>query len=272
MPNTLSPPGAPALRHAAPMGAAGASSRHKYRELSRRWRRINRGLFIAVGTFCAAIVLASLVVSEKWTEHAWLAGFFGGAAVAFFMIMWISPPGWIGNWQSGAWGEEATAKALRGLEREGWIVLHDLPAQRGNVDHIVIGPPGVFLLDSKRLSGTVTVDEDGSVTVHRADDPSLSYRHPGGRHLLALASETHARIRESSRIRLWVTPVMVVWADLPQRVVNDGRCAYVHGDELVTWLRGREQRIAPSRMQTIVEAVTAAWTSDLSASQQGQDT
>ena len=255
------------LRHASAMGAAGASSRDKYEELSRRWRRTNRRLFIVIGAICAAIIVASLVVAERWPEYGWLAGFFGGGAAAFFMAAWLSPPGWIENWQSGAFGEEATAKALLPLEREGWVVLHDLPAEHGNVDHVVIGPPGVFLLDSKRLSGTVRIDEDGLATVDRAGDSSLSYRHPGARHLLSLARETHSRVLARSRIRLWVAPVMVIWADFPQRVVDENQCVYVHGDELVSWLRGREQRIAPRRMQTIVEAVTAAWTSDRSASQ-----
>lgn len=224
------------------MGTAGTSSRDKYKELSRRWRRINRRLFIVIGAICAAIIVASLVVAERWPEHGWMAGFFGGAAAAFFMTAWLNPPGWIENWQSGAFGEEATAKALRPLEREGWVVLHDLPAERGNVDHIVIGPPGVFLLDSKRLSGTVRIDGDGLATVDRADDDSLSYRHPGARHLLSLARETHSRVLASSRIRLWVAPVMVIWADFPQRVVDENRCVYVHGDELVSWLRGEGTR------------------------------
>ena len=92
------------------MGAAGTSSRDKYKELSRRWRRINRRLFIVIGAIGAVIIVASLVVAERWPEHGWMAGFFGGAAAAFFMTAWLNPPGWIENWQSGAFGEEATAK------------------------------------------------------------------------------------------------------------------------------------------------------------------
>lgn len=246
------------LGHAFPMGAvAGGSSQHKYDELSRHWRRRNRRLFIVLGIICTTVVLASFVAARVWPAHGWLLGFLGGGAMAFFVLARISPPGWIENWQSGAWGEQATAKVLRELEREGWTVLHDLPAARGNVDHIVIGPGGVFLLDSKRLSGTFTVAEDGSVTVHRADDPTLSYHHPGGGHLLALARETHSRIRGSSRINTWITPVMVLWADFPQRAV-DGRCAYVHGDDLVPWLRARPQRIAPNRLNQVADAAKSA--------------
>jgi hypothetical protein len=159
----------------------------------------------------------------------------------------------------------ATAKALRGLEQDGWIVLHDLPAGRGNVDHIAVGPGGVYLLDSKRLGGSVHVDGSG-VTVRRFDDPELSYQHTGSRHLLSLARQTHQRVMASTRIKTWVTPVMVLWAEFPQRVAED-RCVYVHGDELVVWLRARPQTIAESRVHQVAEAVRAAWGPDTASAE-----
>lgn len=59
----------------------------------------------------------------------------------------------------GAEGEERTAQTLGGLGA-GWTVWHDLhwPGRpRANIDHVVIGPGGVFVVDSKHWSGTVTV-------------------------------------------------------------------------------------------------------------------
>jgi hypothetical protein len=173
------------------------------------------------------------------------------------MIAWMSPPGWIENWQSGAWGEQSTARVLRQLETDGWVVLLDLDAGRGNVDHIAIGPGGAYLLDSKRLAGSVIVSSAG-VSGRRLDDPDLAYQHAGSAHLLNLARQTHERVFASSRIRTWVTPVMVLWADFPQRVVAE-RCVYVHGDELVEWLRSRPQTIAPARVSRVAAAVDAAW-------------
>jgi hypothetical protein len=63
----------------------------------------------------------------------------------------------------GAAGEEATAAALAALPAESWTVFHDLrwPGRRfANVDHIVVGPPGVFVVDSKNWSGTISVREN----------------------------------------------------------------------------------------------------------------
>ena len=87
----------------------------------------------------------------------------------------------------------------------------------------------------------------------------LSYRHTGSAHLLSLARLTHDRILTTTRLKTWVTPVMVLWADFPQRV-HEERCAYVHGDELLTWLRSRPQVIAPSRVTQVASAVRASWT------------
>ncbi|MFC7725319.1 nuclease-related domain-containing protein [Nocardioides sp. GCM10028917] len=54
-------------------------------------------------------------------------------------------------WEQGAAGEVAVATALAALPA-GWVVLHDLAwpgRQRANLDHVVIGPGGVFVVDAK---------------------------------------------------------------------------------------------------------------------------
>lgn len=64
-------------------------------------------------------------------------------------------------WERGADGEDATARALAALPPE-YVVLHDLRwpgRQRANIDHVVVGPTGVFVVDSKNWSGTVRVKD-----------------------------------------------------------------------------------------------------------------
>lgn len=236
---------------------AGRSSQRKYNELMRSWHRRNRRLFVLLGLGCGLVVLASLLLTRVWPSQTWALGFVGGVAAAFFLTVRWSGPRWIENWQFGAWGEQSTAKELRPLEKAGWVVLHDLPAGRGNVDHIAIGPGGVFLLDSKRLGGSAVVDDRG-VTVHRFGDSDLSYSHPGPGHLLSLARQTHDRVLERTRIKVWVTPVMVFWGEFPQGVV-EGPCVYLRGEDLTRWLHARPQRIAPARVPQMAEAVRAAW-------------
>jgi hypothetical protein len=58
-------------------------------------------------------------------------------------------------WRRGAAGERRTARLLAPLERRGWAVLHDLaiPGTPANIDHLVIGPGGVALVDTKQYRG-----------------------------------------------------------------------------------------------------------------------
>ena len=64
---------------------------------------------------------------------------------------------------TGAAGERRTARLLGPLERHGWTILHDLavPGSRANIDHLVIGPGGVFVIDSKQYRGRLQLDPSG---------------------------------------------------------------------------------------------------------------
>ncbi|WP_374457309.1 nuclease-related domain-containing protein [Nocardioides sp.] len=62
-------------------------------------------------------------------------------------------------WEQGAEGEVAVARALEALP-EGWVALHDLAwpgRQRANLDHVVVGPGGVFIVDAKNWTGRIEV-------------------------------------------------------------------------------------------------------------------
>lgn len=64
-------------------------------------------------------------------------------------------------WARGAVGEEHVAKCLAKYLNDDVVVLHDrrIPRTRANVDHIVIAPSGVWVVDSKRYKGKVAVNK-----------------------------------------------------------------------------------------------------------------
>jgi len=65
-------------------------------------------------------------------------------------------------WAIGAAGEEKLAAEL--AQVPGLRMLHDrrVPGTRGNIDHIVIGPAGVFVVDAKAHRGRIEVSDRGS--------------------------------------------------------------------------------------------------------------
>lgn len=101
-------------------------------------------------------------------------GFGLGAGLAAALVLFDSPPARIENWRTGADGERATAKALRPLVRNGWELFNDIDTGQGNIDHVLVGPAGVFMLESKRLAGGVRVDA-GKLVVRWHEDPEDGY-------------------------------------------------------------------------------------------------
>lgn len=66
-------------------------------------------------------------------------------------------------WKVGAEGERRVAEVLEGAA--GVEVLHDrlVPGSRANIDHIAIGPSGVFVIDAKKYTGQVEARDVGGL-------------------------------------------------------------------------------------------------------------
>jgi hypothetical protein len=64
-------------------------------------------------------------------------------------------------WVRGAQGEERVARSLERHLDDRLLVLHDrrIPRSRANIDHIVVAPSGVWVIDSKRYRGKVAVSK-----------------------------------------------------------------------------------------------------------------
>ena len=63
-------------------------------------------------------------------------------------------------YERGAEGEQQTEAVLSRLPADQWTILTDRrwPGRRtANIDHVVVGPPGVFVIDTKNWSGRISV-------------------------------------------------------------------------------------------------------------------
>jgi hypothetical protein len=70
------------------------------------------------------------------------------------------------SWRKGLAGEQRVGAELRRLERHGWRVLHSIPlADKVDVDHLLIGPGGVFSINTKHHYKRAVWVGDDSVKV-----------------------------------------------------------------------------------------------------------
>ena len=65
-------------------------------------------------------------------------------------------------WGKGARGERRSAEILDALGSRGFVILYNrlMPDGRGDIDSIAIGPTGVWVIETKNLSGAVEVVRD----------------------------------------------------------------------------------------------------------------
>lgn len=86
-------------------------------------------------------------------------------AVLFLLFPLVTALGTLmsetGIWDVGAEGEETVARLLSSLGDD-YHVVHDvaLPGMRGNVDHVVLGHNGVFVIETKNHKGFIACNGD----------------------------------------------------------------------------------------------------------------
>jgi Nuclease-related domain len=68
----------------------------------------------------------------------------------------------------GAKGEEQVGGLLEQMSDRRWRVIHDASLGRGNVDHILIGPAGIFTIETKSHPGPVRVARVHGETLRQA--------------------------------------------------------------------------------------------------------
>lgn len=233
---------------------AGAYAEGRYRLLRRRWRRRVLPRVALVVAPIVAVTWAVSVAADGWV--GWVAAVWLGAAVSFWFYALDAVPWHIEKWAVGADGERRTEKALRRLERVGWHFLHDLDRPgAGNVDHLAIGPGGVFVLDSKAWRGVVSVGSAGA-TVTPRDDPEAAWTATGQQRSLPVAAAAVARALAAATGRAVPAPraVAVVWAPFPQQHAVSRSVDYVAGDHIADWLLAQPRQLHRDQVAKLVAA------------------
>jgi hypothetical protein len=153
-----------AMRVRASVGRPGGSAQARWRRMrAAEWaawiRTLPWRVAAVLGIGAGAGVLGSLLASRLGLVVGGLAATAAGWGLRF------RPNPDAVAWRRGAAGERRTARLLGPLERQGWAVLHDLavPGSRANLDHLVIGPGGVFVIDSKQYRGRLQLDPSGQL-------------------------------------------------------------------------------------------------------------
>ena len=151
------------------------------------------------------------------------------------------------NVRKGRLGERLVVDLLRGLPDDYWLVNDvTLGLAHGNIDHVLIGPCGVVVIETKRFAGSVRCSgDDWSVNGDRRT--SISQQADSGacavRYFL---SERHPDLAPTA-LR-WVESFVVFTHPLCRLEVNHPRATIVRYSQLfqVVLELGKKRRMAPA--------------------------
>jgi hypothetical protein len=151
-------------------------------------------------------------------------------------------------WRRGAEGEEEVAWRLHKLG-EGWRVLHSVPIGAGetDIDHVVIGPPGVFSLNSKNHLGKRVTVYERAIYVSGSKQPYLAKSRAEGNRATKLLSA-------KCNFPVTVKPMLVIMANELNFKGRPTDVDVVARKRLAKWLSSQRQRLAPAEIESIYAA------------------
>jgi Nuclease-related domain len=114
------------------------------------------------------LAVATALLGRTFGLHsaAFLASEIALLASMFVISRYVMPL--VERRDRGATGEEHVGSLLEQMPDRGWRVIHDASLGKGNVDHILIGPSGIFTIETKSHPGPVRVARLHGATLSQA--------------------------------------------------------------------------------------------------------
>ncbi len=126
-------------------------------------QRLRLRTLLALGVLAVATALLGRTFGIR--DVRFLGSEIGLLAAMFVVLRYVLPL--VERHDRGATGEEQVGGLLDGLG-DGWHAIHDASLGNGNVDHILIGPAGVFTVETKSNPGPVRVAGVHGATLRQA--------------------------------------------------------------------------------------------------------
>jgi Nuclease-related domain len=235
-----------AMRVRATVGRAGGSAHARWRRLrAAEWAAWTRTLPWRVAAILGIGVGGAVVGRLLGPRLGLVVGMLAAIAVGWGLR--FRPSRDAVAWRRGAAGERRTARLLAPLERHGWAVLHDLavPGSWANLDHVVIGPGGVFVIDSKQYRGRLQLDPSGRL---------WHGRYPLAPTLRAVSFEADRAAQVLSDPGVAVVPIVAVHgAHVPWGKVSVEGVPVVAARRLPSMLRALPAVLGPERVASLAD-------------------
>ena len=162
------------------------------------------------------------------------------------------------NLHRGERGELVVAEQLEELRANGFRCFHDIVQDGFNIDHVVVGPPGVFVIETKFRSGSGVIEfrnGQGIFVGGREEERDPLAQARGN------ARALHDLIRQDAGVEIWVKPLVVFvgdwkvkdkWRDTDVRAITaDGVARYFDRQDQPELTKGEIELICSHLKRTV---------------------
>ncbi len=165
-------------------------------------------------------------------------------AAMFVVLRYVLPL--VDRHDRGATGEEHVGGLLDGFGSKGWHVIHDASLGNGNVDHILIGPAGVFTVETKSNPGPVRVARVHGATLRQAQAQRKAIERATGIEVEPLIVYSRAWVdRPLARrkgVRVLPARMLAGYLDRCKATLSSEQVQYAHERVAVALREHREHR------------------------------
>jgi hypothetical protein len=127
----------------------------------------NLVLIITTPILLYSIYISSLLFGNSKNSIWSLIGciIIGIGFIAYYLFKLIKLMNLRQSYRLGYEGEIAVGQELNQLMRDGYYVYHDFPADKFNIDHIIVGASGIFAVETKARSKPTSKDRKADAKV-----------------------------------------------------------------------------------------------------------
>jgi len=247
---------------------------------SRAYREVNRFQAIAF----TVILLGGIVVGfALWPflfhVHAFMVIFVRHIALVFYSMiaLEIAFVFWLMNrmkgpiesiwkervrWLRGGQGEVYVACLLRDDLPSGWHVFNNIMIRDNwDIDHVVVGPRGVFAISTKAERGFYSQSSEGVILFNGKETPYLD---EAVQMALKLRDRFEALTGKSAP---WIQPVLAAPLAHIEFPTRSQKTWVVHEDNIVQTLLASEKRLSKTEVETLVSTFELCVTNKISATE-----
>lgn len=204
--------------------ARALARRQQYRFIRRNWRHL---------TLVATLPLALGLLALSFMPDGQFRAFCGGLIVAGDLgaiVFWVAQATGTGSTMMGDLAEQWTASELRKLRRRGWRVFNHVKLKHRDIDHVLVGPGGVYAVETKWSADAWDIAGRGERVI-KAARQATDNAHDLWLWLKSFGVET-------------VQPIVMLWGAADVTGADRTRCGdavVLHGHAADEWRRSLSQ-------------------------------